>query len=353
MGTSGDRKGAKPRKPYAVGVRGIDRTIRRLVAMIGDIRNQELLLQIATTVAKIGREDFSRGDLKLINTTLKELRWTFRVFKPYRNVRKVTIFGSARTPETLPIYKSAVKFGRLMADADWMVITGASTGIMRAGHEGAGREKSFGVNILLPFEQDVNPVITKDPKLIHYKYFFTRKLAFIKESDATVLYPGGFGTQDEGFECLTLIQTGKNNPRPVVLVDTKDGTYWTDWLGYIKKQFGGNKLIDLADLKLVELARTPEAAREVILHFYKVYHSLRYVRNTTVIRLNREISDNTLKSINKEFSSFLVSGKIERSGPLAEELDEPELRALPRLAMKFNRRAYARLKMMIDRINQD
>ncbi len=341
------------RKPYNVGIKPIDRTIQRLVAMTGDVRNQDLLLQIATTVAKIGREEFSRGDLKLLNTTLKELRWSFRVFKPYRHIRKVTIFGSARTPETASTYKSAIQFGKLMTEAGWMTITGASTGIMKAGHEGAGREKSFGVNILLPFEQDVNAVIHRDPKLIHFKYFFTRKLIFIKESDATVLYPGGFGTQDEGFESLTLVQTGKNNPRPIVLVDTKTGAYWQDWLRYIKKEFADQKMINREDLKLVDFVRSPEKARDVVLKFYKVYHSIRYVNGQTVIRLNQDITDSTLKGINREFKALLASGKIERSAPLSQESDEPDLKDKPRLVMNFDRRHYGLLKLMIDAVNED
>ncbi len=340
------------RREYRVGVREIDRTIRRLVAMTGDVRNADILLQIATTVAKIGQEEFSRGDLKLMNTTFKELRWAFHVFKPYRHIRKVTIFGSARTPPSAPTYRSAKQFSKLIADEGWMVITGASTGIMRAGHEGAGRDKSFGANIVLPFEQEVNPVIRKDPKLIHFKYFFTRKLAFIKESDATVLYPGGFGTQDEGFECLTLVQTGKNNPRPIVLVDTEKGSYWSAWLQYLRKHFVGQKMIDSHDMHLVTFVKTPEKARDVVLKFYRIYHSLRYVRDMTTIRLTKEISDQELSKINREFRSILASGRIEKSGPLDHESDEPELTSLPRLVMRFNRRSYALLKLMIDRINE-
>lgn len=340
------------RKLYSVGVKPIDRTIKRLIAMTGDVRNQDMLLQIATTVAKIGREEFSRGDLKLLNTTLKELRWSFKVFKPYRHIRKVTVFGSARTPESAGTYQSAKEFGRLMSEVGWMTITGASTGIMKAGHEGAGRENSFGVNIILPFEQDVNPVIHKDHKLIHFKYFFTRKLIFIKESDATVLYPGGFGTQDEGFESLTLVQTGKNNPRPIVLVDTKDGDYWKDWISYLKKEFLGQKMINPEDMNLVTFVRSPEKAREAVLNFYKVYHSVRYVQDVTVIRLNEEISEKKLKEINRDFKSMLVSGKIERSKPLDMETDEPDLKDKPRLVMKFDRRHYGLLKMMIDAVNE-
>jgi len=341
------------RKTYSVGIKPIDRTIQRLVAMTGDVRNQDILLQIATTVAKIGREEFSRGDLKLLNTTLKELRWSFKVFKPYRHIRKVTVFGSARTPETAGTYQSAIQFGKLMTEAGWMTITGASTGIMKAGHEGAGREKSFGVNILLPFEQDVNAVIRKDSKLIHFKYFFTRKLIFIKESDATVLYPGGFGTQDEGFESMTLVQTGKNNPRPIVLVDTKNGTYWNDWIAYLKKNFEKAKMINPEDMKLFTFVRSPEEARDAVLQFYRAYHSLRYAGGLTVIRLNKEISDQKLKEINRDFKTLLADGKIERSDALSQESDEPDIKSLPRLVMKFDRRHYGLLKLMIDAINED
>ena len=342
----------KRRRDYNIGIKPIDRTIERLVRMTGELDNQDLIAQLLTTLVKIGREDFSRGDLKVINTTLKELRYAFRVFEPYRHVRKAAVFGSARTKENTAIYKSAQEFCKYMAQAGWMVITGGSTGIMRAGHEGAGRAHSFGLNIRLPFEQDVNPVIEGDRKLIHFKYFFTRKLSFIKESDATVLFPGGFGTHDEGMESLTLVQTGKNSPRPIVLVDTPGASYWKSWLKFIKKSLLKRKMIDPEDFHLATLTTSPKKACEAVLNFYRIYHSLRYVADQAVIRLNQEISDLHLRKLNRLFVDFLVRGKIERSGPLPAEADEPEIASLPRLKMYYNRHNYGKLKLFIDCLNE-
>lgn len=345
---------SKIRKPhnYSVGDKAIDRTIERLVRMSGETVNANLVRELFTSVAKIGKSKFTRGELKVINTTLKELRYAFRVFEPYSHIRKVAVFGSARTKENTSIYKSAIRFGKLMADQGWMVITGGSSGIMAAGHEGAGMANSFGLNIRLPFEQEVNPVIKHDRKLIHFKYFFTRKLSFIKESDATVLYPGGFGTHDEGMESLTLSQTGKNNPRPIVVVDTPKGDYWKHWFDFVKKSLLKNKMIDPDDYELPVLAFSPEEAMKLVVDFYKVYHSMRYVDDLTVIRLNSDISDALLRELNRKFSSILLKGKIERSEMLPAESDEAEIRALPRLKMFFNRRNYGTLHKLIRRLNQ-
>ncbi|PIQ86812.1 MAG: TIGR00730 family Rossman fold protein [Candidatus Omnitrophica bacterium CG11_big_fil_rev_8_21_14_0_20_45_26] len=342
----------REKKSYRVGIQSIDQTIQGLVQQVAESRNSDLINDLFTTIVKIAREKASRGDLKVLNTAVKELRHTFRVFEPYRHVRKVAIFGSARTPASAATYKSARQFGKLMAAAGWMVITGGSTGIMRAGHEGAGGFRSFGLNIRLPFEQEVNPVIRDNQKLIHYKYFFTRKLAFIKESHATVLYPGGFGTHDEGVESLTLVQTGKDIPRPIVLVDTQHGRYWEAWLEYVSRYLLRNKMISPDDLSLPTLVKSPEEAREVVLKFYGVYHSLRYVGQETVIRTNREISSQKLKQLNKDFRHLLINGRIELSGALPAEADESEIQDLPRLKMRFNRRTYGSLKRFIDALNQ-
>src|SRR5262249_55781270 len=217
------------------------------------------------------RDGVSRGDLKLLTTALKELRYCFKVFTAYRHVRKVTVFGSARLPASDASYQAAVEFGRLMAEAGWMVITGAAAGIMEAGHVGAGRDRSIGVNILLPFEQHANPVIEGDRKLMHLKYFFTRKLLFVKESDAVALFPGGFGTQDEGFEVLTLVQTGKSHLFPIVMIDEPGGDYWTRWQEFVTTVLVGRKLISPEDLSLYRICAGVEAAVEEVLGFYRVY----------------------------------------------------------------------------------
>lgn len=346
------KKALNEESRYAVGFRPIDRTMQRLVALTGETANQDLLLEMMASVAKVGRERFTRGDFKVINTTLKELRYAFKVFKPYRNIRKAAVFGSARTSEKAPIYRSARDFAGLMVKNGWMVISGGSTGIMKAVQEGGTRAHSFGLNIRLPKEQSVNSVIQGDRKLIHFKYFFTRKLCFIKESDATVLYPGGFGTHDEGMESITLTQTGKNNPRPIVCVDVPQGNYWDTWFKFIRNFLLRKGMIDKDDPELITLVKDPAKACQIILNFYNVYHSLRYVKQWTVLRLNKEVTEDHLKRLNKHFSSLLVTGRIEKSKPLHEEADEPELQTLPRLKLCFDRRSYGKLKRMIDCLNE-
>src|SRR5215471_9384687 len=239
---------------------------------------EQLVQQLKETADKLVRDGANRGDVKLLSTALKELRYAFKVFAPYRRRRKVTIFGSARLPATDPAYQQAVAFSRMAADASFMVITGAASGIMEAGHVGAGRENSIGVNILLPFEQEANPVIAGDLKLMHLKYFFTRKLLFVKESDAVALFPGGFGTLDEGFEVLTLIQTGKSHLFPIVMIDSPGGGYWQPWRRYIEDVLLAGGMISDYDLHLFKVTNSVDEAVAEVLGFYRVYHSMRYVR---------------------------------------------------------------------------
>ncbi len=338
-------------KIYSLKDKRLDSAIKELVGAGGDINNYDLYAQMITTALKLQGEHVDRGDLKILNTSLKELRWAFRVFRPYRHIRKVSIFGSARLPERDPAYKMAKRFGKLMSESNWMTITGASTGIMWAGHEGAGRAMSFGANIKLPFEQDVNRVIENDPKLIHFKYFFTRKLIFIKESDAICLFPGGFGTLDEGCEVLTLVQTGKSEPRPVVLVEPKKDYYWEGFLRFVKKYILARKMIDSADLNLIEMVRSAEEARNILVKFYSNYHSIRFVGDRLVIRLERVPDKMDLARLNRNFSDIITKGKIESSGPLAVEANETETHSLARLVLYFDRKNFSRLKQMIDTIN--
>src|SRR3990167_1196956 len=303
------------------------------------------------TVYRFGSGHATTGDLKLVNAALKELRYAFSIFRPYRQVRKVATFGSARLGRQHPAYAMASDFGRLMAKAGWMVITGAASGVMRAGHEGAGREASFGLNIRLPFEQEANVVIAKDPKLINCKYFFTRKLLFIKESHATALFPGGFGTLDEGFESLTLVQTGKSDPRPIVFVDTPKGHFWAPLLKFFIEQLEHGGMISPDDRAIYHVARSAEEAVQHILHFYSTYHSLRYVGDALAIRLQRPLPEPAVMQLTQEFRDLLSSGAIRQSSALAEEADEPDLQKLPRLILKFNRQNYGRLNQLIHRIN--
>jgi hypothetical protein len=314
---------------------------------------EQLVQQLKETADKLIRDQANRGDVKLLSTALKELRYALKVFAPYRLRRKVSVFGSARLPQDHPACKQAVEFGRRMAQAGFMVITGAASGIMEAGHVGAGREHSIGVNILLPFEQAANAVIAGDTKLIHLKYFFTRKLLFIKESDAIALFPGGFGTQDEGFEALTLMQTGKSHLFPIVMVDEPGGDYWQRWQEYIKDVFVKRGLISPTDLALYRLTDSVDEAVNEVLTFYRVYHSMRYVGPDLVLRLHHALGEPLLERIRSEFADIVVAGTFEQSGAYPEEASDVHLAAMPRLRFRFDRRSLGRLRLLIDTINRE
>ena len=313
---------------------------------------EQYIQQIKETADKLARDKASRGDVKMLATALRELRYCFNVFSAYRGRRKVTVFGSARLLPDHPAYGQAVSFGRKMAEAGYMVITGAAQGIMEAGHVGAGREASIGINILLPFEQAANAVIAGDSKLMHLKYFFTRKLLFVKESDAIALFPGGFGTQDEGFEVLTLIQTGKSHMFPVVMVESPGDDYWQRWLSFVNDVLVARKLIAPFDLSLFKMTSSIDEAVAEVLNFYKVYHSMRYVRGDLVLRLQRKLTDATLRDIRVQFKDILKSGTFEQTGALPAEAGEPLLAELPRLKFRFDRHQLGRLRMLIDVINR-
>lgn len=310
--------------------------------------------QIKETADKLLRDQANRGDVKLLATALRELRYCFKVFSAYRHRRKVTVFGSARLPLSHPSCQQAAEFGRLMAASNFMVITGAAQGIMEAGHVGAGREASVGVNILLPFEQEANEIIAGDAKLMHLKYFFTRKLLLVKESDAVALFPGGFGTMDEGFEVLTLIQTGKSHIFPIVLVEAPGDDYWERWLSFVRDVLLARKLIAPPDLALFRLTHSAREAADEVLRFYRVYHSMRYVKGDLVLRLKNRLGEDTLKRLRGEFSDILKAGTfVQLPGPLPEESGEPHLAMLPRLRFRFDRHQLGRLRMMIDVINEE
>jgi uncharacterized protein (TIGR00730 family) len=314
---------------------------------------EELVQQLKETADKLVRDKANRGDVKLLSTAFKELRYSFKVFAAYRNRRKVTVFGSARLPLDHPACAQAVEFSRRMAAAGYMVITGAASGIMEAGHVGAGRENSIGVNILLPFEQSANAIIAGDVKLMHLKYFFTRKLLLVKESDAVALFPGGFGTQDEGFEVLTLVQTGKSHLFPIVMVDEPDGNYWRLWLQFVKEALLARGMISPEDLSLFKVTDSVEEAVAEVLGFYRVYHSMRYVRGELVLRLQHALSEALLGRIRHEFTDIVVAGTFEQSGALPEEAGDANLTALPRLHFRFDRRNLGRLRQLVDLINRE
>ena len=312
----------------------------------------ELIDEIKLSADKLAKDHASRGDVKLLSRTLRELRYAFKVFAPYRTFRKVTIFGSARTKPDHPAYQQAVEFGRQIAQHRWMVVTGAAGGIMEAGNVGASREHSMGLNILLPFEQSANAVIAGDAKLVHMKYFFTRKLMFVKESDAICLLPGGFGTLDEGMEVLTLLQTGKRDLVPVVLLDEPGGDYWSTLETFIKEQLLANGLISPEDLCLYKRTDRVEEAVDEILAFFRVYHSMRFVHGKLVLRLNRRPSDAVLATIQEQFADIVSSGRFEITGQLPEEKEETALAELPRLVFHYNRFNQGRLRQLIDFINR-
>lgn len=307
-----------------------------------------------TTVLRLRDEEVNRGDLKIINATLKELRYANKIFAPYHHTRKVAVFGSARTPRTSRLYRLAKDFAQEITSRGWMAITGGACGIMGAGNEGAGPEKSFGMNIRLPFEQEANPVIAKDPKLINFKYFFTRKLFFLKESDATVLFPGGYGTHDEGFETLTLVQTGKTEPRPIVCIDLPGSNYWASWRRFLRKSLLDQGMIDREDLGLVTFTHKIDKAIEVITGFYRNFHSLRFVGELLVMRMRRPLGTEKVRHLNKDFRRIVRKGKIEVvRGPLPAEENEPETHGLARLVFDFNRKDFSILRKMIDAINEE
>lgn len=321
----------------------------------GELRRRhidELVGHIKESADKLARDEASRGDLKILSRALRELRYAFKVFSPYRQERKVTIFGSARTKAGDPAYQQAVEFGRAMAAEGWLVVTGAASGIMEAGHLGAGREKSMGLNILLPFEQDANPVIAGDPKLVHMKYFFTRKLMFVKECNAVVCLPGGFGTLDEGLEVLTLLQTGKRDPAPVVFLNPPGGTFWQGLHRFITDDLLAGGMISEEDLSLYKITDNCREAVDEVLQFFRVYHSMRYVKNKLVFRLLEPLSEKLLADINEAFRDITNGGRFEQTTALPAERDDPDLLALPRLVFPFNRRNLGRLRQLIDVINR-
>ena len=290
-------------------------------------------------------------DLKIVNRTVKELRHAFRVFHDYRNRRKISVFGSARTALDDPNYQVAFQFSRQIVGEGFMVITGGADGIMRACQEGAGRENSFGVNIMLPFEQGPNAIIADDPKLVTFKYFFTRKLIFQKEANAIALFPGGFGTHDEGFEILTLAQTGKSDPQPIVCLQAPGCDYWNEWYAFITRQLLTRNLISQEDLSLFKITSSVDDAINEIRNFYRRFHSVRYVGRFLAMRLNSGISPEQVAGLHERFGDLLSEGTFVLRGPLPEELDEPDLATLPRLIFTPNRRSASRLRQLIDHLN--
>jgi uncharacterized protein (TIGR00730 family) len=329
----------------------LKRRIQALIDYKGGGANEESVADIIETALKLLKDVQDSGDVRVIQTALRELRFAFKLFAPYSHVRKVTMFGSARTQPTRQEYQQGVEFGRKIAEAGFMVITGAGPGIMQAGHEGAGPEKSFGVNIRLPWEQSANPVIREDKKLVTFKYFFTRKLIFIRHSDAIALFPGGFGTMDEGYEALTLMQTGKSQLMPLVLIDRPGGTYWKTWDKHMREHLLRDELISADDLCLYQITDNTDQAVKIITRFYRNFHSSRFVKELFVIRLKHAPSDSALEAMTEDFADINTGPPIKRIKPTPEEVENGDHVDLPRIAFKFNRKDYGRLRQMIDVLN--
>ena len=313
----------------------------------------ELLRRLRHAADRLPVSRTAQEDVKILSQTLRELRRAFTVFAPYRSQRKVTVFGSARTPRDAPTYAHAERFGQLMAANGWFVVTGAATGIMEAGHRGAGRDRSMGLNIMLPFEQEANEVIRGDGKLVTMKYFFTRKLMFVKECDAVVCLPGGFGTMDEAYEVLTLLQTGKREMMPLVFLDATGGRFWQDWLAYIKANLLDGGMISPEDLSLFRVTDCVEETVDEILRFYRVFHSMEYIHNRLVLRLQHPIDEPRLAALQHQFGDILADGEFRQEAAVAGEMSNPELAAMTRLIFHFNRRSLGRLRQLIDAINRE
>jgi uncharacterized protein (TIGR00730 family) len=329
----------------------LKKDLQTLLADLPNNHHSKWLKKAFKILIRLAHEELDCLEWKIVSATLKDLEKGFKTFTPYYHIRKITIFGSARmTPETNE-YRLAVNFAKQVTDLGFMVLTGAGGGIMQAGNEGAGRENSFGLNVKLPFEQHPNRFIADDSKLINFKYFFTRKLFFLKESDAIALFPGGFGTQDEAFETLTLCQTGKKSPIPLVLIDEPGGTYWDNWHEYICNNLVAKGFISSDDIHIYTITDNLEVACNTIREFYRVYHSSRYVEELFVMRLNYDLSEAQVGQLNQDFGDILLRGRIEKTKALVKELGD-ETENLPRLAFYFNPKKLGRLYQMIKAINK-
>jgi hypothetical protein len=341
------------RRPYTTGIEELDRKIAELVTEVGaDERTAELIVQIVMTGLLLVRDQASRLDLKIINAALKEMRYAFKVFAPYRDSRKVSVFGSARTRPGDPDYEQARNFGTRIAERGWMVVTGAGPGSMAAANEGAGAAQSFGVNIRLPFEAEPNPFIAEDPKLINFKYFFTRKLMFVKEAQAFVLLPGGFGTLDEAFELLTLTQTGKSDLHPIVLLDTPGGRYWQALMRFLSEDLLKLGYISQDDLGLVTLTDDVDEAVDELERFYRNFHSMRFLGDRLILRLQHAPDDETLARLSTEFADIIVSGDIQRAEPSKGEITDEDALDLERISFVFDRASYGRLRKLVNALNE-
>ena len=328
----------------------LTRLERILANSAADLRST-LIRGMLANIVRMAEQPPDLLDVKIMSRALKELQHAFRVFQPYEHCLKVSIYGSARTSPDDPNFQLAAQMGRLLSRRGFMVITGAGPGIMEAGHQGAGKDMSFGVNIILPYEQGANPTIAGDPKLVHLKYFFTRKLLFVRESQAAAFFPGGFGTMDEAFELLTLIQTGKANMVPIVCLQAPGSDYWNRWMDFVSRQLLPGSFISESDLSLLKIFDNAEAAVDEIQHFYRNYHSYRFVKEFLVIRMRHPLTPEQLQEVRARFRDLAPNGVIVQGKALAPERDDPEAVALPRLIVPYHRQDAGRLRQLIDWLN--
>ena len=336
---------------YRTGDASLDAEIAQLVDDVSPAHSEDLVFEMIVTALRFAQDGANRGDLKIATAALKEMRYAFSVFAPYRASRKASIFGSARTKPDDPLYAQASRLAAALAENGWMVVTGAGPGIMTAGIEGAGVENAFGVSIRLPFESTASDFLADDPKLVNFRYFFTRKLSFVKESDAFVLLPGGFGTLDEAFETLTLIQTGKAQPAPVVLLDVPGGTYWTKWHDFVTSELLDRGYLAPSDMDLLLVTDDVDVAVAEVRRFYANYHSMRFVGRDIVLRMTRAPDAAQLAKLNAEFADIVETGQLTVSGPTPrEERDGDELH-LDRVKFRFDKYHWARLRRLIDALN--
>jgi len=329
----------------------VDPRIFELASEVAQGKDIALIADIIKVALRLGIDKTSRADLKLIRRTLSEIHQASAVFNQYHDRRKVVVYGSARTAPNTGEFRAAVRFGRRMAEEGYMVITGGGDGIMGAAQLGAGAANSFGLNIRLPFEQHPNATIAGDPKLIDFNYFFTRKLNFMKESHAFALFPGGFGTQDEGFECLTLMQTGKTQIAPILLLDKPGGYYWEAWRRFLSNDLQANGLISESDFYLFRLTTDIEEAIWEIKQFYSNFHSYRWIRERMVIRIQRRLSQEAIKKLNDDFKDLLIDGSIVQTNALPEEKDDSKLIDFTRLVLTPDKHQFGRIRHLIDAIN--
>ena len=326
-------------------------TLDRAMEALPTERQRRLAREMGTALADLFHGGPTVGDLKITRSTLTEMGEAFEMFAPFRDVPKVSIFGSARTQTDDPLYDQARRVAADLADDGWMVVTGAGPGIMHAAMEGAGRERSIGVSIRLPFEQGANAIIAGDAKYVSMKYFFTRKLMLVKESRGFVCLPGGFGTLDETFELLTLTQTGKGAPVPIVLLDTPGDQYWETVHDFIEGQLVKRGLVAAADTKLYLVTDDHRRAADEIRRFYANYQSLRYVGDMMVMRLRHEATDEHLEVLNSRFGHLCKTGSIVRASAFEPEVRDRDHVDLPRIALTFARHGYGELRSLIDTLN--